>query len=106
MMMTACLFFHPFFSLLVLGIYFAPTLLAAHRNHSNVTGIFLLNFLLGWTFIGWVAALIWTFSEPSFAGLHPAYGMPFGYPASVRCQRCGCGLAPGQAFCTNCGARS
>ena len=28
-------------------------------------GIFVLNFLLGWTFIGWVVALVWSFSSES-----------------------------------------
>jgi hypothetical protein len=42
-----------------LGIYFAPTLIAGNTNHRQFTGILLLNLFLGWTFIGWVAALIW-----------------------------------------------
>jgi hypothetical protein len=42
-----------------LGFYFAPTLTAGYLNHRQFTGILLLNLLLGWTFIGWVAALIW-----------------------------------------------
>ncbi len=42
-----------------LGIYFAPALIAGHLKHRQFTGILLLNMLLGWTFIGWVAALIW-----------------------------------------------
>ena len=41
------------------GIYFAPALVAGHLKHRQFTGILLLNMLLGWTFIGWVAALIW-----------------------------------------------
>lgn len=32
-------------------------------NHRNSGSIFILNLLLGWTFIGWVAALIWAFSN-------------------------------------------
>ena len=42
-----------------LGLYFAPALTAGYLNHRQFTGILLLNMLLGWTFIGWVAALIW-----------------------------------------------
>jgi hypothetical protein len=41
------------------GLYFAPTLTAGYLKHRQFTGILLLNMLLGWTFIGWVAALIW-----------------------------------------------
>jgi hypothetical protein len=42
-----------------LGIYFAPALIAGHLKHRQLRGIMILNLLLGWTFIGWVAALIW-----------------------------------------------
>lgn len=48
-----------------LAFYFLPTLIASQRNHTSTGAIFLLNFLLGWTFLGWVAALIWSFTNPS-----------------------------------------
>lgn len=43
-------------------IYFAPTFVAAKRAHPNGTSIALLNIFLGWTFIGWLVALIWSTS--------------------------------------------
>ncbi|KXK67303.1 hypothetical protein BC89_32885 [Pseudomonas monteilii] len=43
-------------------IYFLPTFVAAKRGHPNGTSIFLLDLFLGWTFIGWLAALIWSAS--------------------------------------------
>jgi hypothetical protein len=42
-----------------LVLYFLPTIIAVVRHHRNTLGVFLLNFFLGWTFIGWIAALIW-----------------------------------------------
>lgn len=42
--------------------YFLPTFVAAKRGHPNGTSIFLLDLFLGWTFIGWLAALIWSAS--------------------------------------------
>jgi len=45
---------------LIFGFYFLPFLIAALRQHKNVLAIFLLNFALGWTFLGWIAALIWS----------------------------------------------
>ncbi len=45
--------------IITLALYFLPTIVAAVRHHRNVVGILLLNFFLGWSFIGWVAALIW-----------------------------------------------
>lgn len=38
-------------------VYFLPTIVG--RNKSNFTAIFVLNLLLGWSFIGWVVALVW-----------------------------------------------
>jgi hypothetical protein len=45
----------------VIGIvllYFLPSILG--WNKKNITAIFVLNLLLGWTFIGWVVALVWS----------------------------------------------
>ncbi len=50
---------------ILLAFYFLPTLIASQRGHHSTGAIFLLNFLLGWTFMGWVAALIWSFTNPS-----------------------------------------
>ena len=59
--------FHFFFSsffgiiwfLISLAIYFLPTIIAVLKNRTNTLAIGLLNFFLGWTFIGWVVALVW-----------------------------------------------
>ena len=40
--------------------YLFPAILASSRKHANSTPICLLNIFLGWTFIGWIAALIWS----------------------------------------------
>jgi hypothetical protein len=48
---------------MLLVIYFVPTVIAIGRGHRNATPIVLLNILLGWTFLGWVAALIWSASN-------------------------------------------
>jgi hypothetical protein len=42
-----------------LGIYFLPTILAAIGKNRNVIAIGVLNLLLGWTILGWVAAIVW-----------------------------------------------
>jgi len=44
--------------------YCLPSLLAWYRSHHNVLAITLLNLLLGWTIIGWLAALIWAAMNP------------------------------------------
>ncbi len=48
--------------LLTIAPYLVPTGLAAYRDHPEKTGIFLVNLLLGWTIIGWIAALVWACS--------------------------------------------
>jgi MFS family permease len=54
-----------------LAIYFLPTYLA-HNYHGherkNFTAIAVLNFLLGWTVVGWVGALIWALSDEEVDG--------------------------------------
>lgn len=40
-------------------IYMFPTIIALARKKKNVGAIFILNFLLGWTLLGWIVALIW-----------------------------------------------
>ena len=39
--------------------YWLPTLAANSNRHRNRSAIGMLNLLLGWTFIGWVVALLW-----------------------------------------------
>lgn len=48
-----------------MAFYFLPTIIALVRQKRNTIAIFVLNFFLGWTFIGWVAALVWSLAtEP------------------------------------------
>lgn len=44
---------------LILLCYFFPTVVANVRKHNHVMAIFCTNLFLGWTFIGWVVALVW-----------------------------------------------
>lgn len=41
-------------------MYFLPTVCAVSRKHRSAAAIFVLNFLLGWTVIGWFVALVWS----------------------------------------------
>ncbi len=45
-------------------IYFIPTMVATVRRHPQQTAIFWLNFFAGWTFLGWVGALVWALVQP------------------------------------------
>jgi hypothetical protein len=48
------------FGLIALTLYVLPTIIAAVRRHRSILGILLVNILTGWTFIGWVIALVWS----------------------------------------------
>ncbi len=51
-----------FMILLVLfggAFYFIPTIIAIIRGKRNKLAVFVLNLLAGWTFVGWVIALVW-----------------------------------------------
>ena len=50
-----------FFPLFGFGcvVYFLPSLIAALRNKKDVLTIILVNFLLGWSVIGWIVCLVW-----------------------------------------------
>ena len=47
------------------GLYMFPTIVAAARGKDNGLAIAALNFLLGWSFIGWVVALVWALTKDS-----------------------------------------
>jgi len=47
----------------ILALYFLPSIIAWRRNHNNENPIILTNLFFGWTFIGWIACLIWSFSD-------------------------------------------
>ncbi len=48
------------FGLIGLGLYFLPTIIAAARHHNHLLPIVLVNIFAGWTFIGWIVALVWS----------------------------------------------
>jgi hypothetical protein len=49
--------------LFVFGLYFAPALSANLGNHRNRVAIFVFNLFLGWTILGWILALVWSFTN-------------------------------------------
>jgi ABC-type transport system involved in cytochrome c biogenesis permease component len=50
--------------LLVLIVpYFAPAIVAFARGHQQKWAILALDLFLGWTFLGWVGALVWSLTK-------------------------------------------
>lgn len=88
------------FLIFVTLLYFLPTVIAiVFRHGSDAVGIFLVNFLLGWTIVGWWVALIWALASKGSS--HQVSPVP---ASSGRfCSQCG-RLSPYQAhFCPACG---
>lgn len=44
-------------------VHFIPTLVGVYRASHSRIGIFVLNLVLGWTVIGWFAALVWALTS-------------------------------------------
>ena len=44
-------------------VYVAQTIIAVRGDHKKQGAIAVLNLLLGWTFLGWVAAMVWSVAK-------------------------------------------
>ena len=44
-------------------IYFIPLIVAISEQRPNTSAIGALNLFLGWTFVGWVVALVWAMTK-------------------------------------------
>jgi hypothetical protein len=44
-------------------IHFLPAIVAGNRRARNFVWILVLNLFLGWTFIGWIVALVWAMTD-------------------------------------------
>lgn len=44
-------------------IYFLPSIVAFNRGYHQLQSLFVVNVFLGWTFLGWVACLAWSFAQ-------------------------------------------
>ena len=52
------------FTLIIIAlIYFIPTIIALVRHHNYKLYVIGINIILGWTLIGWIACLIWSFID-------------------------------------------
>lgn len=65
LLLMAIFFREGFLLLLGFAAYFLPSLIAGIRDHRNRGAICLVNALLGWTFVGWVVALVWACMNPT-----------------------------------------
>ena len=94
-----------FFLLIMIPLYFLPSILG--RKKRNFGAIFALNFLLGWTLVGWIVSLVWALStdtQPTQVIVNqaaPPALVPV--PPSLLCSACGKYSVAGSKFCHSCG---
>ena len=85
--------------IIIIALYFIPTIVATSRKGTNAGSVFVINFLLGWTLVGWAVALAMAVKSktPQVVVVQSPIPLP-------GCVKSGTGLLPGQQFCSNCGA--
>ncbi len=59
--------------LALICLYFVPFMLAAARDHDSYIAILVVNALVGWTGIGWIACMFWALSSPVSSSDRPAH---------------------------------
>jgi len=53
--------------LVLVVLYWVPTIVAVAAKHHNVVGIAALNGLAGWSGVGWIVAMVWACTRPASA---------------------------------------
>jgi Superinfection immunity protein/Short C-terminal domain len=69
--------------LLYLSAYMLPGIIAILRKHPQRAGIILVTIFAGWTVIGWVATLIWSFITPQPPVIINPYANPQPIPPAA-----------------------
>jgi hypothetical protein len=59
-------------------IYVTPSIIALCRHHHNAAALIVLNLLTGWTFVGWVVAVVWAFMSPPQGSFAPQINVNVG----------------------------
>jgi hypothetical protein len=62
--------------MVLLLIYFLPAIVASMRRHRQSLAIGILNLVAGWTFVGWVVAIVWACTADTKARSSANLGSP------------------------------
>jgi hypothetical protein len=102
--------------LIVIGLYFLPTIVAYSRKVPNMGSVLVINLFLGWTFIGWVVAMAMAARSrwPNTAGgfpsrpTDPAAPIPTEHESTTDAKQTECPnghpVPTGASFCPSCGS--
>ena len=77
--------------------YFLPSVIGFATGKRNAGAIFVLNLFLGWTFVGWIVALVWALTAETSVPHQLAL------PTAHWCSACRAPISTGQRFCHVCG---
>lgn len=73
-------------AIISLCVYPLPYFIARYRRHGNAKAVGMLNFFLGWTFLGWVTAMVWSCTDNVREDLPKPLGfIPRGYAIFLIC---------------------
>jgi len=87
------------------SLYFLPTIVAIVRKKTNLLAIFLVNFLLGWSVIGWIVALVWAASTERVDQTRSGQPVPLVQTQARWCSSCGKYSQADSRFCAHCGSQ-
>lgn len=90
---------------ILIVLYLVPSIIAWRRGHAQKTAIIWTNILLGWTFLGWVAAFIWSLTNPQVIATQPNVNTQSyidTYDSKV-CPQCAESVKRAAQVCRHCG---